>query len=179
MAQKFVCIRECHYGPRGYRKRFEIGEELPSNWRPGKHFVPAEAFGDALAGATAIVTPADDPRSTKKIIKDLKKKHKIELDPKSSRKEAFYAWVDAEAALEEKPVEEPETDVGDQTADPLGALKFGQLTEEDIDAFKAKELVQSLQIRYGVELTFAGKSKRELVDYGIEQEMVHVGARAP
>jgi hypothetical protein len=172
--QRYVAIRPCYYGPKGYHTYFNPGDYLPEGWEPGKHFVPEHDFvGEADPVATG---PGDDSRSTKKILFDLKAVHKIDLPSDTPRKVAYTEWIRAEedaAPVVIEPVE------GVTEVDPLGTLKFADLTDKDIDAVLAKDIIASMQFRFGMDVKHAGKSKKQLVELGAELESKQTGARAP
>ena len=174
MATRYKAIRACFYGPPGYHTLFNVGDFLTEGWEPNHHFVPEHSFEGGADDA--ILGSGDDPRSTKKMAFDLKAVHGVELPAGTTRKEVFTAWVHAEQAA--RPVVKPEP-VEIVSVDPLGTLKFADLTEKDIEALKAKEIIASMEFRFGLEVKHAGKSKRELVELGAELESKQVGARAP
>lgn len=177
---RYVAIRACYYGPPGYRTLFKPGDYLPENWEPGAHFVregeePIEITEPARS-------PGDDPRSTKQIKLDLLSTYpdwieKNDFDlPNATRKELFMAWKEAEAGEDPQKYKatEPET-----SGDPLEGRKFFELEDEDIKKFKAQELISSLKERFQLDMSFAGKSKKELIQLGCELEAKQLGARAP
>ncbi len=174
-AERFIASRACFYGPKGHHTLFNAGDYLPVGWEPGKHFVPEHDFvGEEEPIAKG---PGDDIRSTKKILFDLKAIHKVKLPADTPRKDVYAAWLRAEEDAE--PVVEVPDVAGVTAVDPLGTLTFSKLTEADIEALKVKEIVASMEFRFNLEVKFAGKSKKQLVELGAELESKQTGARAP
>jgi len=174
MAVKYVAIRDCFYGPKGYHTLFQVGDYLPEGWEPGKHFVRE---GDESKEVPLILKgPGDDVRSTKQIVFDLKAKFGIDAT-NMTRKEAFWAWMEAEEAASE-PVVALDPVPGVTDVDPMGTLRFGDLTFDDIQGITAKNLIASMSMRFDLDVKHAGKSKAELVELGKELESKQLGARA-
>ena len=99
---KYICIRACYYGPPGNKRLYRPGERLQAG-KPNKHFVPASEFHRGLINK-APTSPQDDPRSTARIIQELKHKYGVVLCPETtSRVEAFRAWIKAEDRARETP----------------------------------------------------------------------------
>lgn len=79
----YVCQTECYYG----EHHFKVGDQLPPDWPPNKHFVQAGQF--KAKEITPRRTAADDPRPTSMIIKRLKDEYNIDVKPNTSRKEVW------------------------------------------------------------------------------------------
>jgi hypothetical protein len=168
--QRYVAVRDCYYGPPGLRKLFRAGEYLIDGWEPGKHFVPEGE--EPEIEERPIQGPGDDPRSTREMLKELEKRG---IDMKGEPRGAVF-----------RKLIEIERDEGLTTTeaapavegDPLAGVKFYELSEDDIETFTAKEIIASMTHRFNVDMSFGGKSKKQLVQLGLELEAKAVGARA-
>lgn len=109
--ERYVCIRRCyHYraavveGKKNSYRSYQPGDYLESGAPPNRHFV---LEGETPEEEAPIVTTSgDDTRSTKQVIKDLKKIYGIDIDPTSTRKVAFKKWTEMETRAKIKAEEE-------------------------------------------------------------------------
>jgi len=164
----YVCIRDCYYGPQGYRNLFKVGDLLPAGWQPGKHFAEIGGGKKPIEYAAPLVA-GDDPRSTKEIINDLKTKHGIDMRGKP-RKEAFAAWLAAEAG---NPVFT--TELVERVQDPLDGLAFSEI---NVSRTRKNDIESAIEERFAIDVKTSGKTKKELVEMAVELESKQVGARA-
>ena len=166
-SKKYICIRDCYV----HEKKWTVGEPLTPGLKPNKHFASEDDFSDALADATRIpITPADDPRSTIKIISDLKEKFGVEVDEKISRKEAFLMWKDL-VVKNEKPGEPAPPELTKKiTPVKLIEKKFSELTPDEINNLKLKDIQQTILQRFGVEMNIVGARKLDLIKKALKLE---------
>lgn len=168
--QIYVAVRDCYYGPPGLRKLFRAGERLIDGWEPGKHFVAEGEIPEDLE--PVVQGPGDDVRSTRQMLEELEDR---EIDMKGESRGAIFRKLleiereegitNAEAAA---PVD----------GDPLAGIKFYELSEDDVEKFTAKEIAASIAHRFEIDVSLRGKSKKQLVQLGLELETKAVGARA-
>lgn len=181
-SNKFICIRKCYYEG----KLWEVGEILPDELAPNKHFT---LDGQIQAGEKRVAYgPGDDPRSTKQIIADLKKHFGIALDAKTVRKTAWIEWRNAEEAAGKKGLvtERPATQNQEPKygkADDPGRFglptfdnsilnkNFSDWSPDEIDKTTAKEICQKLNAPpYSLDMKPIGITKADLIKRGIEVE---------
>jgi hypothetical protein len=172
MARKvrYVAVRDCYYGPPGLRKLFRAGEYLIDGWEPGKHFVAEGEEPEEVE--PAIQGPGDDPRSTRQMLKELEDKG---IDMKGEARGAIFRKLielEREEGITHTELAPP------VEGDPLAGVKFYELSEDDVDRFTAKEITASITHRFNVDMSLRGKSKKQLVQLGLELEAKAVGARA-
>ncbi len=175
MAEEFVCIRDCFYGPPGYRQLFKVGDKLPAGWEPNKHF--ASTSSGVVKGIEAPKGPGDDPRSTSKMIQELKLMHGIDMAGKT-RKEVFAAWVEAENAPKTGAPDAPAPEPEEPAEDPMADFVFSSMTPDQIEAAKVREIAAAIKYRFNIDVAFVGKTKHELIQMGIDLEQRRKGARA-
>jgi len=172
MNERFICVTECYY----LSRLWQPGYFLPEGARPNRHFVQEKDYNPNRKSEVTIFGPGDDPRSTKKLISDLKSTFGIEMPQGSSRKDAWQAWHDAEISVGVdlvRTVEKQEID------DPLKGKSFAKMTPSELDSTPVKSIAASVMSRYGIELNCAGKKKADVIKQVLQIEQENCGPLAP
>ena len=178
MVKKYICHRKCFF----MNTLFYPGDTLPAGMKANKHF-SIEGQGPDVDEKHVIV-PGDDPRSTNQIIADLETDYGIKVDEGSSRKEVFVKWKKAEDAAFAENNNAPAAKKAEKTLvdpdqkDALNGKRFGDCTPDELNAPTNEALGNLINARFKVDMKFAGKSKKELIEMGLKYESKQAGAKA-
>ena len=150
-----VCVRDCYHS----ETLFKVGDILPGNLKPNKHFMDTDAKTVPVVEDLKPITAGDDPRSTVQMIEDIEKLG-ASIDPKTSRKEAFALWVELTKAEGHAQATEAKT----EPAKKERLKRMSDMTPDEIDALTPKRISELFGIPYH------GKTKDSLMSEVIEME---------
>lgn len=151
--KKYICVRDCYY----LETLWKVGNQLPEGEKPNKHFV-ALGEGEAIPEDPVALTPGDDKRSTKQIIKDLGNHGRNGM----SRKEAFHLWMEL---VKDGEIEAPKTAKKSKKEKGGTPVKpISELTPDELDKMGSKQIGNT----YGV--VWAGKTKEKVIEEALEKE---------
>lgn len=156
---EYICYKDCYYA----NTYFTVGDKLPSNLNPNKHFsVDGTPPKDI---ESPVLKAGDDPRSTIQMLEDLKKEYPdVEISDDATRKEIFEALVKANKLAERKEfVESIKTPVGNDK-------RFSEMTPDELYEMKVAEISEKVERLYKKELRYGGVKKDELLKQAIDIE---------
>ena len=166
---KYVCQTKCYY----LETLWMVGDELPPGLEPNKHFVRSGEFQKETPPPK--MTAGDDARPTSVIIDRLKKVFGISVEPGTSRKEAWKLEQEMDAGKKEpkngKPAKSSDEKKKDTPpVDPSTLAPFCNMSADELNGMKCKEISDHCKAKYGVAVPSAGISKTNLIKKVVEVE---------